>query len=248
MRPTAQQPQSPGRLAIISLAIWIGCGILWTQQSAAYLAVRGRLAQTTWLTIVRGDMSSALLWACLTPLVFLLTRNVPLRRPWLAARIAGYAGGAVVLAFAHALLLQRVVNPSGPIWSPVYQSTLIVDLVIVGVLVVLAHRRELATWLHARERTAAALSLEVRQARARAIRLQSIPPFLLAALERIADVVRTDPVRSEQLLTRLADYLRVAIECSDERGVTPEREAALSYCLARFEERQGSVLQPHRSA
>ena len=26
---------------------------------------------------------------------------------------------------------------------------------------------------------------------------------------------------------RLADYLRLALECTDERGITPERERAL---------------------
>jgi hypothetical protein len=36
-----------------------------------------------------------------------------------------------------------------------------------------------------------------------------------------------DPAQTERQLMRLADYLRLALECTDERGVTPERERAL---------------------
>jgi len=114
------------------------------------------------------------------------------------------------------------------------------------VLVAVAHHRRLLTWLRDRERAEAALSAELRAARARAARLQTIPPVVLRALDRVIVVVGADPSprRTEQLLARLADYLRVAIECSDERGVTNEREQSLARCLARLERVAGTPLQP----
>jgi len=37
---------------------------------------------------------------------------------------------------------------------------------------------------------------------------------------------------TERQLTRLGDYLRLALECTDERGITPERERALDSAVA----------------
>ena len=64
--------------------------------------------------------------------------------------------------------------------------------------------------------SAAALSTELEAARLRAARLQEIPPTVLKALDRVIEAVSARPApsprRTEQLLARLGDYLRVAIE------------------------------------
>ena len=62
--------------------------------------------------------------------------------------------------------------------------------------------------------------------------MQAIPPVLLHSLDGIAETVRRDPALTERQLTRLADYLRLALECTDERGMTPERERALDSAVA----------------
>jgi hypothetical protein len=180
--------------------------------------------------------------------VFLAARRWPIRQPWIGLRIALYALGGVMVAILHPLLLQRVTNPQSPFLTLVYPGGVVVALAIVVVLVAIGHRRQLADWLRTRELADAMLGAEVRSARARAERLHEVSPVLLRALERIAEVVQLEPRRTEELLARLADYLRAAIECSDELGVTPERERVLSYCVARVEESGGFVLQPHASA
>jgi hypothetical protein len=87
--------------------------------------------------------------------------------------------------------------------------------------------------------SAAALSSELEAARLRAARLQEIPPAVLKALDRVIEAVSARPApsprRTEQLLARLGDYLRVAIECSDEEGITASREQSLARSLAHFE-------------
>ena len=100
------------------------------------------------------------------------------------------------------------------------------------IIVAVAHRKVLVDWLRTREAAARALRAELERAQQRAAKLQLIPPILLGSLEGIAETVRRDPVQTERQLTRLADYLRIALECSDERGITPERERALENALA----------------
>ena len=56
--------------------------------------------------------------------------------------------------------------------------------------------------------------------------------MLLQSLDGIAKTVRRDPALTERQLTRLGDYLRLALECTDARGITPERERALDAAVA----------------
>ena len=62
-------------------------------------------------------------------------------------------------------------------------------------------------------------------------KVRGIPPVLLNCLESIAKTVARDPAATEKQLTRLADYLRIALQCTDERGVTPAREETLGTAL-----------------
>ena len=233
---------------IASTAVWIVCGLLWTQQSYAYLGLRNLLGARSWLSIARSDMTVAMLWAALTPMIFLATSRLPLAPRVLAWRSLAYVIGAAGLPVLHVYLVQRISSPRTPLWSASYQSTFLLDVVIVCVLLAIGHRRQLATWLRARESATAALAAEVREIRARAARLQSIPPVLLQSLERIAAVARSEPARTEHLLSRLADYLRVAVESSDGRGVTAVREAALARTLSELERSGGFVVNRTASA
>ena len=47
-----------------------------------------------------------------------------------------------------------------------------------------------------------------------------------------ADVDYVGSITLDPELMRLADYLRIALECTDERGMTPERERLLEAAVA----------------
>jgi two-component system LytT family sensor kinase len=211
---------------------WLICGMLWTQQSFIYLILRDRLGESTWISIAGVDMLSALIWALLTPVVLLVAKRFPLRRAAFASRALAYVALAAVTTLLHVFVWQRLTSPETPIFSPAFTSTFVVDFVLVCVLVTVGHRGVLIDWLRTREATAAALHAELADAQQRATTLQSVPPILLRSLDGIAETVRHDPALTERQLTRLADYLRVALECSDARGVTPEREIALEAAVS----------------
>jgi hypothetical protein len=172
-------------------------------------------------------MLSALIWALLTPVVLAAAKHFPIRRDRIARWTFAYVLAGVVTTVVHAGLLQRLIMPETPLRSSAWQGTLVTDFVIFCILAAVGHRGVLADWLRAREADAAALTLQLAAAQTRAAKLQAIPPVLLRSLSGIAETARTDPALTERQLTRLADYLRLALECTDERGVTPERERAL---------------------
>ena len=211
--------------------VWFICGLGWTQQSIIYQNMRHREVGSFW-TMATHDMTSALIWALLTPVVLSISRLFPFRRSNLAPRIVAYLMGSVATTFAHVALWQRLASPEIPLISRQWQMSYIVDFVIFWLLVAVGHRRVLATWLRSREADAAALSAELAAAQIRAAKLQAIPPVLLQSLDGIAKTVRRDPSLTERQLTRLGDYLRLALECTDSRGVTPEREHALDAAVA----------------
>jgi hypothetical protein len=232
-------PTSIARRVGGAVTLWVLCGLLWTVQSYAYLRIRNRLGSYTLFSLARHDVAAALLWGCLAPLVFFLTRQFPLKRSSLLARGTVYFVGVAGLAVFHAALLSRVFTPRLRLWSEANANTFILNFLIIAVFVAIGHRRQLSAWIRERELAAAALSTELRSARIRAARMQEIPPVVLTALDRVIEAVSTTPSpsprRTEQLLARLGDYLRVAIECSDEDGVTASREQSLARSLAQFE-------------
>jgi hypothetical protein len=215
--------------------IWFCCGLLWTQQSVMYNMLRHR-AQESWLEMIRTDMTSAFIWAVLTPAILALSRRLPMRRHALGRTTVVYVVGCVAAPLLHVALLHTLTQPALPVSSPVWHMTFVVDFVIFWILVAVGHRRVLREWLRTREMATTALTAELMAAQARATKLQGIPQVLLHALDGIAETVRRDAALTERQLTRLADYLRVALESTDERGMTLEREHALASAVAALRE------------
>jgi signal transduction histidine kinase len=245
--PAATAPSRFARVAR-ALAIWVACGLLWTVQSYSYLKIRNRLGQYTAFSLARHDVSVALIWAAIAPLVMAVTVRFPLTTGRRFLRACAYLLGMAALAVGHQMLLGRIFNPELPLWSAANTNIFILNFLILAVLVALGHRRQLSAWMRERALSAAALSSELEVARLRAARLQAIPPAVLAALDRVIEAVSARPAptprRTEQLLARLGDYLRVAIECSDEEGVTASREQSLARSLAQFERAAATSTTP----
>jgi len=226
-----QVPALFRRPVVAITTIWFMCGLIWTQQSVMFQTLRHRPSDA-WLSIARHDMISAAIWALLTPVVLGLAKLYPIRRSGVVLRAIAYVVAGGVTTFIHAAAWQRIASPELPLLSRAWQPTFVVDFVIYCVLVAIGHRGVLSAWLRSREEAAAALGVELVAAQTRAAKLQAIPPVLRQSLDGIAKTVRRDPQLTERQLTRLGDYLRLALECTDERGITPERERALDSAVA----------------
>lgn len=224
------------RPAIAIAVTWLVCGLVWTQQSYVYNTMRGRMAGSSWLILARNDLTSALVWALLTPIVLLAARRFPLGRERLVLRVPAYLVAAGATVVVHVASLQYLTGRAGPLFASAWQMNYIINFVIFFVLVAIAHRRVLLGWLQAREAASAMLTTELAAAQARAVKLQAIPPVLLHSLDGIAETARHDPALTETQLTRLADYLRLALEYSDVQGMTPDRERALESAVAALRE------------
>lgn len=221
---------------VANVLIWLAFALLWTQQSFTYLSIRGELGRSTWFSIARLDAISAAVWAVMTPLVMRIARRVPLRREHLLAGLSAYLIGCVGVSVLHTAIFHALTSPDVPLWSSQYQLSYWIGLVIACAIVAIAQRGVLLDWLREREADAAALSAELDLAQRRAAQLQSIPSVLLQSLDGIAAGLRHDAAVTEKRLSRLGDYVRLALECTDDRGVTPERARALDAAVAALRE------------
>ena len=228
--------------------VWLCWGLILTQQSFVYLTLRDRLGNQTWWSIARTDVTSALVWAVLTPLVLVLGRWWPLRRAWLSLRVIAYVAIGAFVSFVQVLCVQRLALPTTPLTSAAWEMSYLVNFILFCVIAAISHHHVLRAWLATRDADAVALTERLATAQERANKLRAIPPVLLQSLSGIADTVRRDPDLTEKQLARLADYLRLALECTDARGITPERERALDAAVATLRETGAYTLTMTSSA
>jgi two-component system LytT family sensor kinase len=233
---TLRMPRFFSRPAVAIPVAWFACGLVWTQQSYVFETLRGRMGDRTWWMLAKNDLTSAFVWALLTPIILYAARRFPMRRERFVIRGLAYvvSGGAV--AVMHVAALQWLTGRWGNLFAPMWQMNYLVDFAIFFVLAAIGHRGVLLEWLRAREAASLALTTELAAAQARATKLQAIPPVLLRSLDGIANTAKRDPGLTERQLTRLADYLRLALECTDEKGMTPDRERALESAVAALRE------------
>lgn len=213
-------------LGLSLIVIWMVSGVLWGQLSYTYLEMRGRLHGSSWFSIARNDITSALVWLLLTPLVFGIARAFPFERRRLWHRLPIHLTMITGVPLIHVYLYRRLTHAADALWSPLYEMMLVIDLLIVLLLAAIACRRQFLEWLRQREADALALQEELATARHRANALQAVSPILLDRLDHIARHVETDPRLTEALLVRLGDYLRDAREQTDVADLTPFVEAS----------------------
>jgi hypothetical protein len=222
--------------AVAIPATWLIVGLLWTQQSYVYDMIRHRVGSRSWLQIAAVDMMSALIWALLTPVILSVARRYSLRRGNAVLGGTAWVVAGMITTFVHGAVLQRTTEPAIPLLSSAWVGTFAVGFVIFLILVTIGHRDVFLAWMRQREVDAEILVAELAEAETRATSLRAIPAVLLDALDGIAATVRRDPGLTERQLTRLADYLRLALECGDARGVTLERKSALDAAVIALRE------------
>jgi signal transduction histidine kinase len=231
-----KMPRAFARPVVAIPVAWLLCGLVWTQQSYVFETLRGRMGDRTWWMLARNDLTSAFVWAVLTPIVLYGARRFPIRREHFVIRGLTYLVAGCATAVVHIAALQWLTGRAGDLFAPIWQMNYLVNFAIFFVLSAIGHRGMLLGWLRAREAASLALTSELAAAQARAAKLQAIPPVLLRSLDGIANTAKRDPGLTERQLTRLADYLRLALECTDEKGMTPDRERSLESAVAALRE------------
>ena len=199
-------------------AIW---GVIWLQQSIAYLTIRGRMANMSLPQMLFEHAVSVGVWAALTPIVFAAARRFPLDPGRVRWSSAMHVPLACVVAIAHSAAFHQLIGSKNPLWSPSYSYMMLWSLTVYALFVGLAHYQRLSDWLRERDVAATRLQADLAEATLVTSTSRSQPERILDTLEGLAETVVTDPLGTERALSSLAAQLRRSLDGSSAASSRP---------------------------
>jgi signal transduction histidine kinase len=191
---------------LLAWAVW---GALWSQQSVAYLAFRGRLGERSFLEIAAQDFMLVMIWAALTPLMLIASRLIPIGGRGLAARIVTHGIVGSAIAGIH-LWATRQLLGGGSLSESV--ASISWGVLAYAVVLALVNQVRLRAWLRERALSDASMRADAAEAELDDTYSRTRPQQLLDSLETIARTVVTDAGSAERMLARLGDDLRASLD------------------------------------
>ena len=167
-------------------------------------------------------------WAALTPLIIVLGERWPLRRPLRPRSVLVHAsasiGASLILAICDALVNAWVRPSSTSVLTSTrnwFLGSLPATTLVYFAIVVARYAWQDAARLRERERHAAVLEAELREAQLGALRMQLQPHFLFNSLNAIMALVRDrETERAVQALSLLSDVLRATVSAGEAHETT----------------------------
>jgi sensor histidine kinase YesM len=200
------------------------------------------------------EMPYWLLWAALSPLVFVLTRRFRLERGHLLSNCLYHIAFCVALALAHRavyLLIGWVLHVADyrrlASLYEVYNKNFFFNLpngfmcyatiLLVGYAITYYNRhQEEEVEISRLETVIAQTQLQMGQAQLQALKMQLHPHFLFNTLQSISDLLHEDAEAADEMLARLGDFLRLTLEHSGEQEVMLRKEIGFLNCYFDIEQ------------
>jgi len=216
-----------------SWAVVAGCWTVFAFAYSSHLYVYHNLLgePTTWQLQVAEAFANFGVWAALTPVILVLARRFPLRESgWMTFAGVHVAAALVVslvqvavhtvldLGFIHGQFTMRsMAGGFQALFARTYHFGLLVYAAVIGIHeVVLSYRDQ--------EVRASRLEARLAQAQLQALKMQLNPHFLFNTLHAISALMHTDVRGADQMIARLSEFLRMAIESGSVQEVPLRRE------------------------
>ena len=231
-------------LWIASFAAWVF--IAFADAASLYAVARSAAQPTIFWNLLRLPLLRDLIFAFLTPPVFILSLRYPLQQKNWRYRILIYLLGGLAFSVVHTFLralspiygatardnMSVLVNWSTytftPHWVVLWRMFFynVVNNIVFSYLaiVLIAH----ITWyyqrLRERELRASQLEAQVAKAHLESLRSQLQPHFLFNTLHSISALMLTDVHSADRMMTLLSDLLRMSLENVGFQITTLQRE------------------------
>jgi two-component system LytT family sensor kinase len=175
-------------------------------------------------------------WAVLTPLILWLgARFLILKKNyWYTVPLQIVC--AIAFAFIHTQVFVRLLPLIGYRTSPemassLFRARLHSDFLTYWLLVGLSHALDYYRKFQERELRATQLEARLVQAQLQALKMQIQPHFLFNTLHAISALVHKDAEAADQMITRLAEFLRITLDSVgvQEVGLKTELESLDKY-------------------
>lgn len=215
------------RYGIIA-AVWFGVAGVATLQSYVLAGLEEQWTPSL-LAIFWWQVTQWMPWAFLTPPVLWLGRRFPLvgsgwpRRVVLHA-LAGAAAAMLVNAVPVLFNLGEMQGRIGEVYGIILREQFVLHLSIYGIVLGVGHAMDFYHKYRERELTASQLETQLARAHLQALKMQLHPHFLFNTLHAVSVLIDEDPKAAAQMVTKLGDLLRLAIDSSSTQEVSLEEE------------------------
>ncbi len=234
--PTMSNPSSQRlrrRLLFWGLyfAFWTLIGLTFADYIHRNWLNRG--SDASWSKALLSALPDVYIWAMLSPLIFWLTRRIPVQgRSWRRGLLVYFPASMVLYALAILLIISFDLFF---VWPPLKSSFWTVyrfylrqefwsGMLAAWGVIALSHAVEYARRHRQGELAASRLAVQLARAQLQVLRMQLQPHFLFNTLHAISTLMRRDVDAAERMLIRLADLLRMTLEHGDRQEVTLRRE------------------------
>jgi two-component system LytT family sensor kinase len=228
VKPGRESPRLSARGWLAIGGVWLLSAILWSLQVYYFAVARGLPEEGEKIQYILTHLVSAAAWALFTPIVLWLARRLRIgRRNW-AVRIAIHSVLAVGVATAHVAIVRStgLMGDFG-LFSSLSFNQISGNVFIYFALLAWSHGRDFYAWYRERDVAAARLEAAIARSRYQTLCVQLRPQFLLGTIELLARLVHEDVNRTERLIARLADVLRLTLDAAGERQTSLRRELEL---------------------
>ena len=238
---------------IVGIATLLGCfSAFQASQFVRFFSER----DTPFWVLLTLNLGYWYAWALLVPIVLVLARRFPLDRERWMRCLPVHLGAVLVLTFVHVLMAESVRYGVSQAASEVWMKNMTwwthvtrtyfysFDWEMMTYWAIIGFWHATAYYRVAQNRTLRASRLETRLAEAQlqALQRQLHPHFLFNTLNAISALMHRDVEAADQMLARLSDLLRIAL---DMRGA---QEVALKDELEFLAEVPGNRAGPLRRA
>jgi two-component system LytT family sensor kinase len=223
-------PLLPGRQRtawMLILGGWTVVGLgYYTSQFFEWRAAGG--SGPRWVNLLVYSLGTAWIWAGLTPLVLLVTRDASLapgRRARSAAiyLLAG-AGFFLVSGTLEWLLGLATRTGTGDFRQVLLSECVETRLLAYLATVILGRSAHYFGLYRTRQLHASDLEARLAKTHLQLLRMQLQPHFLFNTLNTIAELVHTDPDTADQMITRLGRLLRLSLDHAGHQVVPLRQE------------------------
>src|SRR5271157_994777 len=205
-----------GRIWLIAFVLWTLLAFLSAAGAHVYMSSMG--TPVTWTQLIAWNMTVALVWSLLTPIVYELARRYAFDRASWKLSLPIHIVASVVLAFVGAVAMVAInplvtwtKEPSVPFFAHVLSRTFM-DIQRYWYVVLIT--QAIAFYGKYQERQLLSSQLEAQLARAQleVLKIQLEPHFLFNTLNSIAALARYDGEAAERMTLQLADLLRMSLD------------------------------------
>jgi two-component system LytT family sensor kinase len=225
--------REPERAAVnpwMVLGLWSVPALLSTFETVMFASAAHRPI-APWRAFV-GEAPQWYGWALFTPAIVALGRRFPLRRPIRLRNVFVHAGASLTASLLVAIadaVVNGWIRPSraslivstGNWFLSSLPATTIAYFAILG----FSYALDGAASLRERDRKAAELEAQLREAQLGALRMQLQPHFLFNSLNAVMALVRDhDTAQAVRALSLLSDVLRATVSAGDAHETTLDQE------------------------